>query len=220
MIYFRDWTIEADCEVIARQYDNKSRTLSVIGDLPDGWEWDMLVEVDGNLNILRLTPDFSGASVLLTSEMLCISGAYRMQLRGTQGEMVRHTNQIDVYIPESMTGDAQWVEIPSEFTQLEARLNAILEEVRRLSGTYPIIGDNGNWFIGGVDTGFPSQGVTPHIGENGHWYIGDTDTGVSAGGGGTGNVYSQDVTAIRVLNRADYDAMETHDAKTLYLITG
>ena len=48
------------------------------------------------------------------------------------------------------------------------------------------IGDNGNWFIDGVDTGKPSRGqdgyngLTPTIGSNGDWFIGSIDTGVSA----------------------------------------
>lgn len=55
-------------------------------------------------------------------------------------------------------------------------------------GITPHIGDNGNWFIGTVDTGISAQGpagengVTPHIGTNGNWYIGSVNTGVSAKG--------------------------------------
>ena len=79
-------------------------------------------------------------------------------------------------------------------------------------GITPHIGDNGNWFIGEEDTGFPSRGekgdkgengeqgiqgengengengkdgvdgITPHIGDNGNWFIGDEDTGVKASG--------------------------------------
>ncbi len=52
-------------------------------------------------------------------------------------------------------------------------------------GTTPHIGQNGNWFIGDVDTGVAAggqNGVTPHIGDNGHWYIGDVDTEVIAEG--------------------------------------
>ena len=65
-------------------------------------------------------------------------------------------------------------------------------------GVTPHIGDNGNWYLGGTDTGKPSRGatgapgkdgadgkpgaagadgVTPHIGDNGNWYVGSTDTG-------------------------------------------
>lgn len=52
-------------------------------------------------------------------------------------------------------------------------------------GATPEIGSNGNWWINGVDTGIsatPADGLTPHIGEGGHWYIGQTDTGVRAEG--------------------------------------
>ena len=74
------------------------------------------------------------------------------------------------------------------------------------NGITPHIGDNGNWFIGDIDTGIlaagkngadgkdgvdgaagkdgtdGSDGITPHIGENGNWFIGDVDTGVLAEG--------------------------------------
>lgn len=49
----------------------------------------------------------------------------------------------------------------------------------------PVIGENGNWYIGNDDTGAPARGkdgTPPHIGENGNWFIGDTDTGVTAQG--------------------------------------
>ena len=73
-------------------------------------------------------------------------------------------------------------------------------------GNTPYIGENGNWWIAGEDTGYPAQGQqgeqgmtgaqgmpgekgeqgepgnTPYIGENGNWWIADEDTGVSASG--------------------------------------
>lgn len=56
-------------------------------------------------------------------------------------------------------------------------------------GITPHIGDNGNWFVGDVDTGVHAEGakgddgVTPHIDEtSGNWFIGDTDTGILAKG--------------------------------------
>ena len=58
-------------------------------------------------------------------------------------------------------------------------------------GAPPTIGANGDWFIGGTDTGIPAKGqdgapgqdgsvVT--IGANGNWFIDGTDTGVKAFG--------------------------------------
>lgn len=56
------------------------------------------------------------------------------------------------------------------------------------------IGENGNWFINGQDTGIKAEGtdgtqgepgqdgLTPYIGENDNWWIGDEDTGVKAKG--------------------------------------
>ena len=77
-----------------------------------------------------------------------------------------------------------------------------------------------NWVIADKDTGVSAKGLTPFIGDNGNWWIGEEDTGVPASGGGHGNVFSNDVSAIRVLTRAEYDAIEKHDETVLYLITG
>ena len=127
MIQFENWTISAPCgEVIARQYDNLSRTLTVMGDLPAGWDWSMLVESGGNLNIISLSPVDGGVGVTLTADMIPYAGYYRMQLRGTQGEAVRHTNILtQVYIPPSLTGEGQWPDLPSEFEQIEERMQEL-----------------------------------------------------------------------------------------------
>lgn len=57
-------------------------------------------------------------------------------------------------------------------------------------GVTPNIGDNGNWWVNGEDTGIPATGADGQdgsmpditIGDNGHWYINGEDTGVSAKG--------------------------------------
>lgn len=43
---------------------------------------------------------------------------------------------------------------------------------------------------------------------------------VSPGGSGGGNVSSAQINTIVALDRAEYDALATKDAKTLYLIRG
>ena len=61
------------------------------------------------------------------------------------------------------------------------------------NGVTPNIGDNGNWWIGNVDTGIPAQGKDGQdgqdgempditIGLNGNWWINGEDTGVQAQG--------------------------------------
>lgn len=147
MIQYSNWQLSNPCGTpIARQYDNLSVSLIVVGDLPDGWEWAMLVECQGNLNIIPLSPVEGGVGATLTDDMLALSGYYTMQLRGTQGDVVRHTNQIQVFIPESLSGDAQWPEVPSEFTEIEQTIIAI-------NNNPPKPGVNGFWLIYNTETG-------------------------------------------------------------------
>ena len=47
------------------------------------------------------------------------------------------------------------------------------------------IGENGNWYVSGTDTGVCARGddgFTPYVGTNGNWWIGTRDTRVSAVG--------------------------------------
>ena len=183
MIIFKDWTLSGPMEVIARQYDNLSRVLLVTGDLPEGYTWDMLVQVGRAMDIIHLYPMEGGVGAVLTKDQLSQSGYYQMQLRGIQGDVVRHTNVIQVPIPPSLSGSGQWPTVPSEFSQMEARMREIVAHP-------PIPGDNGCWQLWDPDTGeyaeseFPlpegahgQDGITPTIGDNGNWYLGDTDTG-------------------------------------------
>lgn len=164
MIQFSNWTISALCgEVIARQYDNLSVSLIVVGDLPDGWEWAMLVECQGNLNIIPLSPVEGGVGVTLTDDMLSLPGYYTMQLRGMQGDVVRHTNQIQVFIPESLSGDAQWPDVPSEFTQIE-------QTIIDINNNPPKPGPDGNWMIYNPDTGEYDESDIPLPGGGGFGY--------------------------------------------------
>lgn len=183
MIIFKDWTLSGPMEVIARQYDNLSRVLLVTGDLPGGYTWDMLVQVGRAMDIIHLYPMEGGVGAVLTEDQLSQSGYYQMQLRGIQGDVVRHTNVIQALIPPSLSGSGQWPTVPSEFSQMEARMREIVAHP-------PIPGDNGCWQLWDPDTGeyaeseFPlpegvdgQDGITPTIGDNGNWYLGDTDTG-------------------------------------------
>lgn len=93
------------------------------------------------------------------------------------------------------------------------------QSITLTNGQTPIItiGENGNWFINGEDTGKPSQGEngengtdgangtdgvdgqtpTIEIGSNGNWYINGTDTGVKAEGtDGTHGIDAPYITSI------------------------
>lgn len=54
----------------------------------------------------------------------------------------------------------------------------------RNTSAFITIGENGNWYIDGEDTGQPSAGQAPEIkiGANGNWFIAGEDSGISAAG--------------------------------------
>lgn len=129
MIKFECWSISTSGGLIGRQYDNLSGRLEVIGSLPEGWEWAMIVQVDDYMDIISLLPMDGGVGAVLNRDQLSIGDRYyTMQLRGTLGNVVRHTNAIQVFVPKSLSGDGQWPELPTEFTQAEQRT---LEAARR-----------------------------------------------------------------------------------------
>lgn len=146
MLIFSDWIIKTDGDLIARQYDNLTRELLVMGTLPEGWSWELLVQAGGSVNVISLSPRKGGVGVTLTAEMLTKAGLYALQLRGGRGEEVRHTNVIQVVVPTSLVGDATWPELPSEFSQAEAN-------IRALNAHPPYAGSNGYWMIWDLETG-------------------------------------------------------------------
>lgn len=122
MIVFQDWKISCTGPLLAMQYDNLTRELRVAGDLPEGYDWAVLVQINRYFDIIALERIAGGAAAVLTSEQLSQSGYYTVQLRGTQNGKVRHTNTIRMAVGRSLSGDENWPEIPSEFTQIEQRV--------------------------------------------------------------------------------------------------
>ena len=139
MILFHDWTIEST-GLLARQFDNLSRRLEVIGDLPEGWDWVMLIQVGNAMDIIPLNPMENGVGYTLTENQLSLSGYYTMQLRGTQGNVVRHTNVIQTFVADSLSGSEAWPTVPSEFLEVERRIS-------ELNAHPPVPGEDGFWKV-------------------------------------------------------------------------
>lgn len=195
MIQFQDWTIRAQGQLLGRQYDNLIQELRIEGDIPAGWDWDLLVQTGELMDVIRLTPDGNSLSVTLTAEMLALSGFYLLQLRGTQGEKVRHTNAIRAFVPESLSGDARWPELPTEFSQAEA-------DIRSLNAHPPIPGEDGFWLLWDLDAEQYQPSELPLPSD------------------GAGNISSREIHTIKVLSRGEYDALPEKLDSTLYLIVG
>lgn len=158
MIRFENWTIQADGDILARQFDNLTRTITLTGDIPAGWEWDVLVQVGNAMDIIPLAATEDGLSAVLTAQQLSIAGYYQMQLSATQGDKVQHTNRISVYVDKSLSGDEQWPEIPSEFTQLEQRVKADADRAEEAAKRAEEAGGSGG--SSGKDGGYYTPAVT------------------------------------------------------------
>lgn len=139
MILFKNWKISANGKLLAMQYDNLSRELKVVGEIPEGYTWSAMVQVGELFDIILLEPQADGSlSSSLSAQQLSVSGDYIVQLKGVKDNIVRHTNQLTVFVDDSLSGDANWPEIPSEFTQIEQRVykamnNAVASEEMTLA---------------------------------------------------------------------------------------
>ena len=85
MIRFKNWYITAEKEVIARQHDNLTRRLDIVGDIPTGWDWSLLTGIGDELNVITLEKTEEGLGITLTAQMLSRAGYWQLQLRGVQG---------------------------------------------------------------------------------------------------------------------------------------
>lgn len=174
-----DWTIsvEADIAPVARQYDNQSRAIIANG-TPDGWTFDLIVQAQNGgktyLDIIQMESMDGGVGVVLTDQQLSFFGTYLIQMRGTQGEQIIHTNLVAVSIPGSLSGTAQWPTVPSEFTQIE-------DNILELNQHPPYPGDNGYWMVWDLDTDAYVESQLPlppvAVGPSGTITVGETTTG-------------------------------------------
>lgn len=120
-----------------------------------------------------------------------------------------------------MSIDITTLALAKEYTNRMVGSGGTGSGVSGKDGITPHIGDNGNWFIGTVDTGVSAQGpagengVTPHIGTNGNWYIGSANTGVSAKGAKGDNGLDGNGIKSAILN-SDYTLTLTFDDGTTY----
>lgn len=141
ILLFSDWVLsKSQGGLLGYQYDNLTRELVVQGDLPEGWTWDILVSANGNSDTWPLALGDGQASITLTDDNLSVRGEYYLQLRGTNGDQVRHTNVITAYNSRSLSGAGQWPTLPTEWIQAE-------KDIKELNSHPPVPGSNGYWLL-------------------------------------------------------------------------
>lgn len=141
ILLFSDWVLsKPQGGLLGYQYDNLTRELVVQGDLPKGWAWDILVSASGKGDTWPLALGDGEASITLTDDNLSVRGEYYLQLRGTNGDQVRHTNVVTAYNSRSLSGAGQWPTLPTEWIQAE-------KDIKELNAHPPVPGSNGYWLL-------------------------------------------------------------------------
>nr|DAU26583.1 MAG TPA: BclA protein [Caudoviricetes sp.] len=142
VLYMQDWHICVPADFsLGFEGDNNAVTLEISTDLPEGWDLKVDVAKDGEKNIIQLNRRDNVYYALLTSSMLADDGVYEMQVRGTLGDQVRHSNIFLSHVHNSINAtDSFPPPLPSEFEQMEDRLTSI-------NNNPPQPGENGYWLI-------------------------------------------------------------------------
>ena len=128
-IVFNNWDISVKQDQLIVQGDNLSELVTVEGELPGEYtSWSLLLQANGYENVIPLGVINAKPGVYLTSEMLPYGGIfYDLQLRGECDEMVKHSYTNRFYVYAAVAGDGTWPEVPTNFSQMEARLRELNE---------------------------------------------------------------------------------------------
>ena len=103
-------------------------------------------------------------------------GSFEDWMKSLQGDQVELRTE-NGFIQWRYSNESEWVNL-IPLTELKGATG--------VDGLTPYIGENGNWWVGAIDTKVAAEakdgldGLTPYVGENGNWWIGDIDTNVVA----------------------------------------
>ena len=192
MLYMEDWRVHApEHYSLGFEGDHLAHNLQLTAPLPEGWDLKVDVEKDGKKNIIQLQRDGDVFSAPITSSMLGEDGYYFLQIRGINGEVVRHSNVFLAMVFHSVNAAQAFPDpLPSEFEQMERRLSQLNQHPPRPGEEVWLIWDP------------EREDYQP------------SEIPLTAG------VSSQEIGMIRVLDQGEYDALGEKDPRTLYLIRG
>ena len=112
-------------------------------------------------NIIDLPMDANRTCTIdVTAAMVPLTGKYTMQLRGISGEQVYHSDTFDTWVKYSIEPGSTYNPVPSEFYQVEARLDDKVDEAKKYaenaeiaSTRMPKISSNETWLIWDAEIG-------------------------------------------------------------------
>lgn len=192
MLYMEHWRVcPPECYCLGFEGDHLAASFQLTAPLPEGWDLKVDVEKDGQKNTIQLQREGEVFSAELTASMLAVDGYYFMQIRGTCGDVVRHSNVFLAQVFHSINAQKAFPDpLPSEFEQMERRLSDL--------NRHPPKPGAGVWLVWNVEQGAYEASDIPLPG------------GLSSG----------EIKTVQVLEQWEYEALPVKDGSTLYLIRG
>ena len=196
--------ISQDERILAFKKDNLTAQMTFTVDTDDSWVYKLDVRLpvkcctgEELFNIIDLPMDASRTCTIdVTAAMVPFTGKYTMQLRGIRGEQVYHSDTFEVWVKYSIDPGAAYDPVPSEFYQIEAKLDDKVNEAKQYaenaeiaSTRMPKISSDDTWLIWDVGTGdYVDTGIkaTGADGKDGVGIVSIEYIGVDAQGG---NIY-------------------------------
>ena len=159
--------IMQDTKFLAFEKNNGVDVINITVDTDESWSYKLDVKYPEKCctgeelyNIIDLNRDGDICSVELTSKMLPFAGKYTMQLRAINGDKVKHSDTFDCWVKYSIEPGSTYDPVPSEFYQVEARLDDKVNEAKQYaenaeiaSTRMPKISSDNTWLIWDVGTG-------------------------------------------------------------------
>lgn len=204
-----------DAKFLAFEKNNGVDVINITVDTDESWSYKLDVKYpekcctgEQRYNIIDLTRTGNSCTAVLTKDMLPFTGKYIMQLRGISGDKVYHSDTFDCWVKYSIEPASTYDPVPSEFYQIEAKLDDKVNEAKQYaenaeiaSTRMPKISSNNTWLIWDVGTGdYVDTGIKASGGEGGTEGVGIVSieyVGVDAQGG---NIYK-----INLTNGTSYD---------------
>ena len=204
--------ITQDTRNLAFEKNNNVDEIVVTVDTDESWSYKLDVKYpdkynignDALYNIIDLDRNGNICSAILDSKMLPFNGKYTMQLRGINGDKVYHSDIFETWVKYSIEPGSTYNPVPSEFYQVEARLDDKVDEAKQYaenaeiaSTRMPKISSDNTWLIWDVgtgdyvDTGIKATGADGKDGKDGVGIVSVEYVGVDAQGG---NIYKINLT--------------------------
>ena len=195
--------IEQDTKFLAFEKNNGVDVINITVDTDEEWTYKLDVKYPDKCcsceqlyNIIDLTRNGNVCTVVLTKDMLPFNGKYIMQLRAISSDKVQHSDTFYAWVKYSIEPGSTYNPVPSEFYQIEARLDGKVDEAKQYaenaeiaSTRMPKISSNETWLIWDVgtddyvDTGIKASGADGKDGEDGVGIASIEYIGVDAQGG-------------------------------------